>query len=884
MPNTTCSILFILAWMAVLLGSSRCIYFLVKKNRPREYFALAALTGFGGWLTLIILELYLWRTDYATTPSLLGLDTILPSLPLPLYILIGGLIFLGGTLIHDNWSFDITTVWNRRLQERSNPPSILQSAWAQAKAFALLRPLELYDARTSPQQMDLGNPTTFTPSPWQINALEILQLRSNQYHINPKTDWYRNQECYLGSYGKEQVPIAVFCPLKKPKEIQLLALLDFLNHQAANYDRLYVLIEEGTGASSIQRMGSLEIVYNYKSNLLDELIDFRGYFRNLEKAFCEEKIQQDLDKTLADIYTPLSAHSENTPEIVLPNIEEYLINWTNQEQSAKHLAVLGEYGQGKSVLSKKLSWALSQQPQGRIPILIELRGKSPRTLSILDILSNWAGLYNVSAKALLKLHEEGRLLLIFEGFDEMDLVGEDRVRLDHFRRLWDFAHYPNAKLLFTGRPNFFLDNKELKRSLGIHQPLSNDIPHCEALYLHLLSPIQIQDSLRHAEPIIQEGILSMLNKRHLEQSDSFYNMIARPSTLFLTSVVWKAAKFEERKEQLNSAVVIQEYIQFAYIRQQKKGYKMPLRQMERQYFMLGIAVGMMKYSGYSNQIHIHTLNDLIEDLLEQWPSLLDQEDSAFERPRVPLKERLLDEKGGWSRKELESIQTDIRSCGILVKETTKDGYFRFAHKSFLECLVSEFYVATLLKEETLSKKMSYGVLKAVKGAKEVDMSEEVVQFSAEFLAKSYGKDTLENAALKLSRVFHANKWRLFYWSFIPVTSLLRNISTVGLKIRKIELFKLLMAFMSFTLILHFMTLSFSQTGLKKLLDTFISLITIYITVKILSEYPLYIYKKVHLWFLTCQQLQIPSSTLQKIIGRRNLKILEQALEQQTNKK
>ena len=92
----------------------------------------------------------------------------------------------------------------------------------------------------------------------------------------------------------------------------------------------------------------------------------------------------------------------------------------------------------------------------------------------------------------------GRLALVFEGFDEMALVGDAEIRLKHFRTLWQFA-YPRAKILVTGRPNFFLDEEEMKAALGISKPIG-DRPYCEALRLAPFNPEQIRDCLLYTSP------------------------------------------------------------------------------------------------------------------------------------------------------------------------------------------------------------------------------------------------------------------------------------------------------------------------------------------------------------------------------------------------
>ena len=52
-----------------------------------------------------------------------------------------------------------------------------------------------------------------------------------------------------------------------------------------------------------------------------------------------------------------------------------------------------------------------------------------------------------------------------------------------------------AKVLFTGRPNFFLDDEELKRALGISEGVAVG-PYCSALRIAPFEPDQIAGTLR----------------------------------------------------------------------------------------------------------------------------------------------------------------------------------------------------------------------------------------------------------------------------------------------------------------------------------------------------------------------------------------------------
>src|SRR5205823_14204530 len=128
-------------------------------------------------------------------------------------------------------------------------------------------------------------------------------------------------------------------------------------------------------------------------------------------------------------------------------------------------------------------------------------------MSIEDILAGWAFPYRIDPLAVMKLLIAGRIFLILEGFDEMALIGDSETRIAHFRTLWNFS-YPNAKILITGRPNFFLDDKEMRAALGIYKPTVGD-PYCEALQLQPFTLKQIELALRATPATARNEILSL---------------------------------------------------------------------------------------------------------------------------------------------------------------------------------------------------------------------------------------------------------------------------------------------------------------------------------------------------------------------------------------
>ena len=142
----------------------------------------------------------------------------------------------------------------------------------------------------------------------------------------------------------------------------------------------------------------------------------------------------------------------------------------------------------------------------------------------------------------------------------MAVIGNFEVRLQHFRRLWEFC-YPKAKILITGRPNFFLDDEEMRLALGISQP-SGDNHYCEAIRLKTFSIEQIKDSLREQKSNIREQICSVA-----QNNSRFLDLVSRPSLLHVVSVIWEKENLGENIESLNSASIMERFVKYSYRRQ-----------------------------------------------------------------------------------------------------------------------------------------------------------------------------------------------------------------------------------------------------------------------------------------------------------------------------
>jgi hypothetical protein len=519
---------------------------------------------------------------------------------------------------------------------------------------------------------------------WHEQVADLLMLYSKQYKILKDDDWYAEHSIYVSSYGKNNSPLGIYCVLEKPNDNNIIQFIEFVKEHNSDVKNFIVAVKNGNDQRDKVEIDGYTIDMRFEKELMDGLIDFSEYKDSIIKQYENDEIMMGCNTTIQDIYVEPTCSNRNRE--TFNNIETYVADWSRDSKHNKQLAILGKYGQGKSVLSLKLAYEMlkNSAKDARIPILIILRGTSPRNMKELDILATFASKYGIDPRALLKFHKAGKLLLIFDGFDEMDLAGDLEMRMDHFRSLWKLS-IPKAKILITGRPNLFFDIQERERALGTGTKERGYL-YCEEIHLELFSRQQIKKALRKTPQKNKVVILNLIEKG--DNHRNFTDLISRPSVLFMVSQIWDSEKIEKYKNSMNSATVINEFINYAFERQNLKfSITDPsvLNNIEREYFMMGIAVGMIKKNGYTNQIHKSDLKDLVNQLYHSFPNELSEHYTTHSKKDKPLKNRMA--ARDWDE---DATFTDIRTNGLIVDDVSRFDHFKFSHKSFLEYFMAVF--------------------------------------------------------------------------------------------------------------------------------------------------------------------------------------------------
>ena len=684
----------------VFLFASHLYLWRVSRNRQKytkEHLAFACLTAVTTITTTTITALLAQTTPWDVAAMLFSwirTEQLTPSPPdFADYALVTLVYLFGVALIMTIFqqSKGLRTQRQYQIEQRREEMSlVIEGAREILRLIRRAEPPPLYQVHhlRVPTQL----PAEFEHTPWHIRARDLLKIKSPSY-VFADNSWQEEAKCWVGRDTHTNELICVRCT---PTALTNAALSEFREYairlkaaRNAPGTVLVVAIEKSLHGSCDTVFGT-DVRYETEDTLLDTAVNWEDYRSDINKRMCYDTLP-DSTLTIEDVFVAPNCLLARHPTVQPQHLQDYLDDWL-QDTTQRHVALLGDYGQGKSTaVLDFVHSSLIKDSATRIPVLIELRGQSPRNMNRHQLLGAWSQKYHIDALALWHLHVAGRLVLIFDGFDEMALAGDAEMRLKHFRTLWTFCT-SRAKLLITGRPNLFFDEAEMVSALGISEPVPGK-PYCEPIRLKEFGLEQIKKALRRHPHRVREEITHFA-----EQNLQFAEVVSRPSLLHIVSVLWLREGLSQQLSDLTSAYVMNLFVRHSYRRQGLKEDESPefmaLTSTEREYFMKGIAT-YMAAKQLPNQITGSQLNDAILTLLEAIPDDVTRRASTIDgEVRDVLRERMDNVEHA-----VDHVQTDVRTCGILVEDPAASGAFRFGHKSFMEYLFAEV-VAAHISEQT----------------------------------------------------------------------------------------------------------------------------------------------------------------------------------------
>lgn len=359
-----------------------------------------------------------------------------------------------------------------------------------------------------------GVPTRFEQ--FQRDVLAWLKVCGHQQEPQVQTDGrhfiFISNEPVTGGYDR----IAV-CSVEGEATLSDVAKLRQAVDQHQTHRGWLISMRRITPAAreSIQNDDRLRC-YTF-DELVDQRVTFDKYFAWLESEVKQKGIERyyiDLACSKDDM-DPTTGERLGTSHY--DRVDDYIGQWLD-DASAEHISILGEYGTGKTWFCLRYAFQAMQaykaakeagRQRPRLPILIQLRD-FVRAMKVETLFSDFffrkfeIGLPGYSAYE--QLNRMGKLLLIFDGFDEMADRTNRQKQIDHF---WELARTvnPGAKAILTCRAEHFEFAKAAVKTLGGEETPSDspnpvillEPPRFEIVNLEKLTPAQITEVITRRE-------------------------------------------------------------------------------------------------------------------------------------------------------------------------------------------------------------------------------------------------------------------------------------------------------------------------------------------------------------------------------------------------
>ena len=410
-----------------------------------------------------------------------------------------------------------------------------------------------------------------------------------------------------------------------------------------------------------------------------ELLDFRAYVQGLVDAYEASE--------LARIYVDLGAvrytydeQGKVVGEDHAKPLDDYVDAWLKEQgEGRNHISILGDYGTGKTSFCRQYAakqarrWLVDPE-RARLPLLITLRDYT-KTLEVKSLITNALvnayGIQGATFAAFERFNADGKLLLIFDGFDEMAQRTGTRTAVENF---WELARVvvPGSKVLLTSRTHYFRTHHETEALLHgrAWEPKAN--PRNQAAVSDPSSSVPDYIDLRdrpnfevlHLEPFTAADIQAVLRKRfptqwqaYWKQLQAIYNLPDLAQRPVLLEMIMETLPQLQVGQTVNVAQLYQAYTAQWLERDVGQG-RVLLTSAQRRTFAEELALTMF----HSGAPSVH-----------------------FSR----LAKRVAAHFGLEEAEEIDHFAADVRTCNFLNRDA--EGDYAFAHKSFME-----FFVASRL--------------------------------------------------------------------------------------------------------------------------------------------------------------------------------------------
>lgn len=268
--------------------------------------------------------------------------------------------------------------------------------------------------------------------------------------------------CYGLSFTRGPVSVSLLAQLRE------LLHCHALDGQLCTWPRLvYEAATEAQALTDVVRKaaatGPLPILIDSVEEY-EALIDFRETLNNQSSRLADDQRYPPM------LYVPQRLEVANGPGLSFSKHSgvalDSVLDWL-QRPGGRFVLVLGEFGTGKTFLLYEIARQLGRRGSPVVPLLIELRRleKKHDLNSLLSDYMQRERCYPIDPERLRHMCRLGKIVLLFDGFDELALRTDYREAAQYLETLLS-AVDGESKVLITSRTQHFLTDQQIATALG----------------------------------------------------------------------------------------------------------------------------------------------------------------------------------------------------------------------------------------------------------------------------------------------------------------------------------------------------------------------------------------------------------------------------------
>ncbi|MBL8215770.1 MAG: restriction endonuclease, partial [Bryobacterales bacterium] len=396
---------------------------------------------------------------------------------------------------------------------------------------------------------------------------------------------------------------------------------------------------------------SLGLILWTFDELLTRLVNLTGY----DNALLRDYEGLDIER----LYVEQNVYPETGggEKIALKALIDRFVD----DDSARFQLILGDYGTGKTWFTRKVAAELARAhhedpTRNRQPVRISLRDAA-KAIDLDGILhGHFQRILNrsVNPQSVLRLNEEGRLILIFDAFDEMATQADWEVTRQNFREILRCVS-GNAKVILTCRTHYFKDQSFVDKLVkGLPATDLGDKPTelyrevfgregVRTAYLRGFDSTQMRTYVERACGTQAESVLSLI-----ASSEPLQQIGEKP--VLLEMIVKSAPQLERLGRDITVADLYAIYTEEWFERQD---WRMRFTRENRRALVEELALRL--WGRESAKLHFSELRDVVAEFL-------------------PNESKTV--------QALDAADHEVRTASFLVRDA--DGNYGFSHRSFLE--------------------------------------------------------------------------------------------------------------------------------------------------------------------------------------------------------